>query len=339
MLKNALNYELMSYENYELKTENFFLTSVFENIMKHSNDEIIVCDSKLNIILSNSKILSSKDSIINKLRLKIQFFENDNKKFSFTRSVATEQGRLLFNIFVTKIYTQMNVLDGYVFIMRNITNEEKFKMKFENIISFLKHDLKTPLISEIMALKLVLKSSDNWNLLPEILNSCETAHRMLQNHISESTLDDNSYKIVKKEINLKTFIDNGLLDCQNFLQSKNNKIEVNDYKLCKINVDAKALKAALINILFQISDRCKENSTIHFGIDSAKRTLRIKIEAEFEIFDKNIFSVKDFNGETFRKIGSNNGLYLAGCIVNAHQGRIFMKKEEKNTVIKIFLPA
>ena len=65
MIKDATKTDI----NNENTEEDSFTSEVLNNLVTFSNDEIIVCDSFMNIIMSNSNIVKKGENILNKLRI------------------------------------------------------------------------------------------------------------------------------------------------------------------------------------------------------------------------------------------------------------------------------
>lgn len=306
------------------------LQTLTDCLIDSSNDKIVITDSKFRIITSNFSDFYYGENVLKKLKLKkIDFCEK------YKRSYLIYGKKFVFEISVSKINTEESGYERFIFILKDITAEEEYRRKLSKLMHFLKHELSTPLISQAMALKLVLKSEKNKNLLPEILHSCETSYRLLKNCIEEVEFDENSLKLNKTNVNLQNFITEFLSSCQKFLLSRNIKIETNIIKKNEIAVDEQLLKKALENILFQINERCDENSKIILKAECSKTNFRFEILAPFE-FEEEMFHQTD--EKLYTKLAHDNGLFLAERIISAHGGRIIIQQRCDRTSLKIILP-
>ena len=320
--------------NNENTEKDSFVSEVLNNLVTYSNDEIIVCDSFMNIIMSNSNIVKNGGNILNKLRICQNHI--NMKNVSFNRTILTSEGKLLYKVTIVRLSKIKSVRDGYLFILKNISLENKYKQKFDSCISLLKHDLRTAILSHITALKLVLKSDKNKNLLPEILNSCVFTNYLIKNFIDEA--DKFEYTISKKETGLKAFTKDLLKECQPFLALKRTRIELSLAKDTKFVSDGKLLKKALANILFQINERGLENSTIRLNIKRSRNNLKFQIYSMAQILDKSEFSAKVKVFKKFDKIGNLSGLTLASKIIDSFSGKISVENVEDGSVLTILIP-
>lgn len=338
MINTNLSYAVKSYEDYSLQNDYLFLSSVFEKIAKYSDDDIIITDNNLQILFSNSDIITASDDVMKKLQLRKKQLADNSA--NILRHIKTQFGKLHLEIFITPIYTNSYDQDGYLFIIKDLTYVDTYKNKYENLISFLKHELKTPILSQIMALNLVMKNDNYKDLLPEVLNSCEITHRMINNIIEESSLEKEKLIINKKDILLNVFVQNLENACKSFLAAKSNKLITENFlNNFKISIDPKTLHQTLVNIIFQINERCFENQSIKVSFMRKKRVLNIIIESKTKLLDKKLFSnITAEKPKKFNKIGHNNGLIYAGEIINAHQGKIITEEDFGRSFVKIYIP-
>lgn len=338
MINTNLSYAVKSYEDYSLQNDYLFLSFIFEKITKYSDDDIVVTDKNLQILFSNSEIITASDDVMKKLQLRKNHLTDNSA--NILRHIKTQFGKMHLEIFITPIYTNSYDQEGYLFIIKNLTYVDTYKNKYENLISFLKHELKTPILSQIMALNLVMKNDNYKDLLPEVLNSCEITQRMINNIVDENSLEKAILPINKKDISLNVFVQNLENACKSFLTTKSNKLItenlLNNYK---INIDPKTLHQALVNIIFQINERSCENQSIQIFFIRKKRVLNIVIKSKTKVLNKKMFyNINSEKQQKFNKIGYNNGLIYAGEIINAHQGKICIEKDDNNSYVKIYIP-
>lgn len=312
--------------------ENPCLKILIDSIIKTSNDKIIITDRNFRVLLSNFGYTIIGDNAAKKLKLS-NILSGEEK----VRSFNINGQKIYFEITAKKFREDELNCEMYVIILKEITKEKIFESKFLRLTNFLKHELSTPLISQILALKLVLKSQKNLFMLPEILHSSETSYRILKNYLDEISFEENELTILKKEIQLKPFIESVLNDCKDFFEVKHTTIETNTIRQSKIHADAKLLKKSIENILFQINERCKENSKIILKAELSHKKLRFEILAPFEFEYKDIFNRRE-KERLYTKLAHNNGLILAKKIIVAHGGRILTQKRCNRTSLKIILP-
>ena len=312
--------------------ENPCLKILLDGIMQTSTDKIVITDSNFNVLLSNFPLADIGENAAKKLRLG-GLFSSEEKK----RTYLIQGEKLTFDITMKKLAEQELNCEMYLFFFKEITEEETYKTRFEKLTNFLRHELSTPLISQILALKLILKSPKNLPLLPEILYSSETSYRILKNCIEEIDFDEKRLILVKNEIQLKPFIAKILSDCKEFCEPKHITIETNSVKKSKIYADGKLLRKSIENILFQINERCKDNSKIIIKAERSHNNIRFEILAPFEFEYEDIFNHQD-KERLYTKLAHNNGLIMAKKIITAHGGKIYTQKRCNRTSLKIILP-
>lgn len=312
--------------------ENPCLKILIDGMMNTSNDKIVITDGNFSVLLSNFSYLVIGDNAAKKLKLSNILSGEEN-----TRSINIDRQKVHFEVTAKKFVEDELNCEMYVIILKEITKEKIFESKFLRLTNFLKHELSTPLISQVLALKLVLKSQKNLFMLPEILYSSETSYRILKNCLEEINFDENELTVSKKELQLKPFIEKILDDCKDFLNAKHTTIETNSIRQSKIHADAKLLKKSIENILFQINERCQENSKIILKAELTHKKLRFEILAPFEFEYKDIFNHRE-KERLYTKLAHNNGLIVAKKIITAHGGRILTQKRCNRTSLKIILP-
>lgn len=306
---------------------------LLDGIINFSDEKIVITDENFQISLSNFPYVSCGENALKKLKIK--------EKECFGKIIRhlylEEKEKVTYEIKVKKLTEETTKEEMYLFFLKEISQENEYKDKFLKLKNFLKHELATPLISQILALKLVLKSKKNNYLIPEILYSTETSYRILKNNLEEIDFEENDLKLQKKKITLSQFIQTITESCKIFLSAKNTTMTTNIVAENKIFADGEKLKKAIENILFQINERCKENSQIILKAEVLQSNLRFEILAPFEFEEKDIFNKKA--NTSYTKLAHNNGLYLAKKIITMHEGRILIQKRCDRTSLKIILPS
>ena len=322
---------------YYSNSANKSLMKVIKSLMKVSKDTVIVTDDRYRVILSNSDDILCGENIVKRLKLKANHIGKPIA--NLRRSLIINKKHTSFNVSVMPMETsEENKNDGYIFLLQNITKQDKHQEKLYNLVNFLKHDLKTFLLSQIMALKILNKEAKDNGLLLEVLNSCESSYRILKNYLQEMDFVGKELSLSKKEWQMSAFAQNITSECTNFFCSKKNTLDINVKKDSKIYVDLALLEEALVNILFQVNENSPENSLITVNMSKPNKMLKIQIIAPKQNFSKERFenNVLGFRQE-YGKIADNSGLHMAKAIIEAHSGRIEIEQEENNTVLSIFV--
>lgn len=316
------------------------MNSICENIMNLAEEKILVTDEYFNIVMSNSDTFKTGKNLITDFKFKKLRIKHEQRNILQKIKINNREIWLQINSAKLKKTTKENT--GYILVMKDVSDENKYKLMYENFLNFIKHDLKTPLIAQTLAIKLVMKKEinpENKFMMQEILNSAETTYRMLKNRLQEIHLDNNILSVLKKNVNLSVLLQKINSHSYNFMNSKNNKLEINSETVETVKIDETFFPNAIINILYQVNERSKENSIISLNIYEKKEKIIFKISGDFEPINKNLFDKSELSKKEYERIGYNNGLYLAKRIINAHGGNIAVKKNsKKNRLIVIEIP-
>lgn len=335
-------YEEIYLKSYKQDTsvERENMNNICENIMNLTEEKILVTDECFNIVMSNSDIFKRGKNLITDFKFKKLRIKHEQK--NILQKIRINNKEIWFQISSEKLKKSAKEISGYVLVMKDVTEDNKYKLMYENFLNFIKHDLKTPLIAQTLAIKLVMKNEinpENKFMMQEILNSAETTYRMLKNRLQEIHLDNNVLTILKKNIDTKYLIQKIDSECFNFMNSKNNKLNILSNGAEIVKIDETFFPSAIINILYQVNERSKENSTISLYIYEKKDKIIFKISGDFEPINKKLFDKSELSKKEYERIGYNNGLYLAKRIINAHGGNIAVKKNsKKNRLIVIEIP-
>ncbi|MBQ2644885.1 HAMP domain-containing histidine kinase [bacterium] len=331
---NLLNYPINFYDNWTKEDDFRYYKALTEKFLNKTNEKIIITDYNFNVVMTNIKNINKGEKISSKFKLNKSILNINSKHIK--RSLVMNNKKYLYSIRMERLnFSSIYNRNGYIFFLEDINDREEYKENLYRLIEFLKHDLKTQILSEIMALKLVLKAEANRYLLPEILNSAECSFRILKNYIKEIEFETKDINISRKEISIKSFAEKIKEECNNFLNSKNNKIALILDRSSKVYIDEKLLKEAIVNIIFQINEYSKENTNILLKMDISHKTLRMLFKIPNIKIQKDIFEKQISTEDEYRKLGKNSGLYLAERIILAHGGNIKIKNEENYSVLKI----
>lgn len=330
---------LKSYKK-DTSVERDNMNNICENIMNLTEEKILVTDECFNIVMSNSDIFKRGKNLITDFKFKKLRIKHEQK--NILQKIRINNKEIWFQISSEKLKKSAKEISGYVLVIKDVTEDNKYKLMYENFLNFIKHDLKTPLIAQTLAIKLVMKNEikpENKFMMQEILNSAETTYRMLKNRLQEIHLDNNVLSVLKKNVNISSLVQKINSDCYNFINCKNNKLEIISDDNETVKIDETFFPSAIINILYQVNERSKENSTISLYIYEKKDKIIFKISGDFEPINKKLFDKSELSKKEYERIGYNNGLYLAKRIINAHGGNIAVKKNsKKNRLIVIEIP-
>ena len=167
------------------------LTQALSHISKYCAGDIIITDSKFNILFQNSRYdfknnkfeiayltsgFENKNLVIN-----FENFKNSSKNHFYVKLIFNDKNNfsaIPMDVHICKIKNKSGQLKGYSVIVQDITQEIKNKTQKETFIDILTHDLKNPIRANIQVLELILKNRFGIleiklkNVLEELLNSC-----------------------------------------------------------------------------------------------------------------------------------------------------------------------
>ena len=227
---------------------------------------------------------------------------------------------------------------------------EKETQKFkDDFIAALTHDLKTPVIAEVNAIKMLLAGT-----FGEIADSQkEVLNMMLKSdedliELSEMLLQSYKYQqceiiFNKEEVCLNNFITDITNEMTPILVSKNQKFIINklDDNII-VNVDKMHFKRVLHNLFINASKYGFQDTEIVININQDDNNVFIDVINSGEAIkaeDIELIFQKYYSGlNKFSNLGTGLGLYCANKIVNGHSGKIEVSTENNKTEFRVILP-
>lgn len=335
-----------------------------DDIFEFTSNEIILTDTRFNIISQNNKILDkNKFNYTNFLKiLEKSNSQEDFEEFeNFILSDANHfQFRLIFDssqyVKVTFSKTKSNNHhSGYIIIMEDMTEElEKQNMR-SHFIEMLTHDLKTPVRAEERALKLLLDGSfgklnpEQHEIVQELLNSSRFMLRMTDNVLTRYKIDSGDCHINKTSNSIKHSIQSCIEKLNYMFEAKNQTVKITT-KLDEKNddifdFDKFEMHRVLMNIISNASEYSPKGSEIKINIIRKEKDIEIAVHdcgngISKDILDS-LMKEKISNTRRFKKVGSGLGIYISKKIIEAHNGRININTDTtsgKGTTFTISLP-
>ncbi len=336
-----------------------------DNIFKFSDNEIILTDRNFKIISSSNHyhINSSEQSknfidLINKINPEkivnyILDFESMNEKnlsmkLQYTKSMLEKE--IPANINISKIFTKNNIINGYLIMIRDISQEISIQNQKETFIATLTHDLKTPIRAQIRALELILDNKfgliDNnlQDILCEVLNSCKFMQYMTDNLLTKYKSENGQLAILKEKNSLYELIKKRCENLRYLIEQKKQNLKiVYNTDIKELEFDAYEIKRVLNNLIINASEYTQEDGEIIIKVEEIKDYIQVSvIDNGWGIPDENIDKIFDeyiSSAKKFRKVGSGLGLYISKKIIEKHNGEIFVKsKEGRGSTFTFTLP-
>lgn len=222
--------------------------------------------------------------------------------------------------------------------MNNSIKEKSKTQDKESLLAMVSHDLKNPVSSGLLALKL-LQDNTLSPLNPyqkEIVESLKGGLKYMKNLI-ENVLDrykaDNEvYEIQKIPVNFIMFLNSVIDDSKYILSEKNQTIKIlNNIKNANVEIDVLEIKRAINNLLSNSSKYSPANSEITIKLFDKTNNIYMSIENQGcnfklpnsqDIFEKFISISNDT-----KSLATGLGLFIVKQIINAHGGDIFVESE------------
>ncbi len=241
-------------------------------------------------------------------------------------------------------YTKMdNDADGAVF--------SKIAEQKENFVATLSHDLKTPALSQIKSIQILLDESlgglntEQKSLLTATLNSCKYMKEMIL-----TLLTTYKFKSGTVTLNYEHFdVLNLIYECKDEIKSLaseknlaiNIKSESKDNNIC---ADKIHIRRVIMNLLANAISYAYKNTAINITIINERGYFRFYIEnagnfIEDEIL-KQLFKKYSSFSSKYKKASVGLGLYLSRKIIEAHMGVIKAESfiENKN-IFSFYIPS
>lgn len=328
-------------------------------ILEYSSNEIILTDKNFNIINQNNKIIHSNNDNSNNFINILKYYKQEDSANTLLNFSESQDTKISFNFIIdntqyikatiSKTFSK-NVLNGYLLILDDITEEHEIEKQREQFIETLTHDLKTPVRAEKRALELLYEGSfgeltkEQKGIIKEILNSSHYMMRMTNNVLTKYKLDNGKYKIFKRQYSIKQTIQDCLDSLKYLFESKNQTIKITsniDNDLCEY--DEREIKRVLTNIIANASEYSPKDSTIEIILEKGSKSLKLSIKDEGSGIPKEtletIFEENMALKSRFKKVGSGVGLYITKKIMEAHNGDIKVEsKENQGSIFTLSIP-
>ena len=240
----------------------------------------------------------------------------------------------------------------YINYKRSITWEKYIKAQREAYIATLSHDLKIPILAQIRSLEFLLTENigtvneNQKELLNSTLDSCHHMYDMLSTILTAYKYENHEISLFYEEFSLLPVLDECFEKSFKAIRDKNIKVRINSNgNFCTLMGDKIQLVKAFENLIDNCVFGAGENTEIICDIrkSSDEKCLILSLEFENPYVSpdvmKNMFKQFVTSNEKMDKVGNSLGLYLAGRIIDAHNGSVCVqKKDESRTFFSIELP-
>ncbi|MBN1800852.1 MAG: PAS domain S-box protein [Candidatus Lokiarchaeota archaeon] len=218
---------------------------------------------------------------------------------------------------------------------------DKLKTDFITIAS---HELKTPLISIIGFVDLILTRDKDLHLeikedLERVLNNSKRLEKYIEQLMDVLIIDAKKIELNLKEKKIKNIIKDCVSELDYQIRQKNLEIDIDMSENLSFEIDEFRITQVFLNLISNAIKFSKMRGKIRiFAEDQGEKILCMVQDSGLGLRKKEIdqlfrkFVTIDQNIETFSILerGSGLGLYITKGIVEAHGGKIWVKSQGKN---------
>jgi PAS domain S-box-containing protein len=350
---------------YDLKTKLLEEKNKLDLIFKFSADGLVLLDSDFKIVSCNDSFIkwfdSNKEDSLGK-----DFYEflnccckNPNectgiellKKNSYNEiTVKNKYGERVYQLNQSKFTDNKDNTEGYVLILRDITEHEKVEQQKETFVATLTHDLKTPIRAEIMAMELLLKGNfgklndEQAEIVKNTLYSSKYMFGMVDNLLSTYRYENGSVNLHREKMNIIDLIKSCYNDLKYLIDDKFQNVSF-DFSNDDLMVygDIIELKRVIMNLLSNAVNYTQEYGKIIIKSEIINKYAEITFIDNGKGISQNdislLFNKFTSHAKKFRQVGTGLGLYLSKQIIEAHGGSISVSSvENKGSEFTISIP-
>ncbi len=234
----------------------------------------------------------------------------------------------------------------------NIFDIDKASEQKDAFVATLCHDLKTPTISQIAGLQILLDgtfgtlNSEQKSLVSGILDSCKYMKSLVFTILETYKVNAGALNLVYENFDITELV----LQCREEVQSlaKEAMLDIqictNDMKTGIIYADKIQIKRVIMNLIANALNYADKNTLININLANDKGFFRFYIEnSGSPIPDKvlkQLFKKYTSFSTKYAKIGIGLGLYLSKRIINAHNGSIKAESlDDMKNVFSFYIPS
>lgn len=234
-----------------------------------------------------------------------------------------------------------SILDRDKMIIEYVEKEKENNEIKEDFIAMLTHDLKVPIIAQDNTLDLLLdnKFGELNDEQKDAIKNIKISNHDLR-HLVESLLDSHKFEKkgftpkIQKDINLRNFIDDIILQTNSIAALHNKKIRLYDHLEPNyvFDTDVLLLKRVIQNLILNAISYGVNSEYIDITLENNDTNCVIRVKdygvgISKENIDK-IFNKYYCAAELYSKASMGLGLYLSNKIIGTLDGRITVASEE-----------
>ncbi|MFA5779513.1 MAG: ATP-binding protein [Elusimicrobiota bacterium] len=322
-----------------------------ESVFVTDKNGVITQANKSAFNLTNSENISGLG--LSKILSDIGFeipdrFPNPASGTKISEIVKKTVPQIFLNCVATKITGRDDEIDGYIFVIKDVTSEKKEEILKRSFLSLISHKLKTPLVSIIGYLPILAEeklTSNQRKAISVLQSQGERLSELVESLLRFTVIESETLELKKEKVRVSKIVSETVNSLKEKL--KEVAVEVSDLSvLGEIFADKEKIKEAL---------RCILENAVKFN-KSPKKSVKITGELQAgavavsiedngagfplsekeKIFEKFYQIEESFTGQV---AGAGLGLPLAKRIISAHGGSISVaSKINEGSKFTIIIP-
>ena len=277
------------------------------------------------------------------LSINVSRLSNENIKIASSKLLEALKDRELMLAEYKQLLTEKNKS------LEKMIEVEKESQRFkDDFVAALTHDLKTPVIAEVNAIKLFLAgkfgeiSERQKEVLKMMLKSDEDLIELSEMLLQTYKYQQTELILEKERVNIVPFVNEVFEELYPILEAKEQKPVVDSREDdIFVEIDKIHFKRVLHNLILNASKYGYQNTEITVKIGKDDKFARIDVSNTGETIneeDVKLIFEKYYSGKNkFSYLGTGLGLYCANKIITAHEGKIEVKTENNMTTFSVFL--
>ncbi len=266
----------------------------------------------------------------------------------------TEQNffqRIFILLVVTLISLGLAWWMGGVLIVRQVEAIKKIDILKDDFISIVSHQIRTPLTSIRWFSEFLLNQpkyklpSKQKNIIIDIHQVASEVVALVGTFLDVSKIESGKIILTREAVDFKLLVDNVIRELKNPLSKKKLKLNLKTpFSAPKVLIDQKLIAHVFLNLIGNaikyshkkgIIDVTISQKATNITCEVKDRGIGIPASEKGKIFQK--FS-RASNALAFSPYGTGLGLYFVKLVVDAHQGRVWYKSNNKGTSFIFSLP-
>jgi signal transduction histidine kinase len=237
---------------------------------------------------------------------------------------------------------------GYILLLKNITLFEERDVAKTNLIATVSHELKTPISSINLSLKLLednrigaLNEEQN-NLIISMRQQSVRLSKMINELLDFSQTETGNIKLKISKVRPEDIIDLSVTAIMMLLSEKKIQLNLNiSDNLPDVKADLEKTVWVLVNLITNAMRFTPENGFINLGAETDKEFIKFSVKDEGPGISK---EDQDKIFKRFVQVGNKNkgtglGLAISKEFVQAQGGKIAVESElEKGSTFSFYLP-